>query len=132
MCLVVLHLTTPKIYISHIKSPKQKVKQTFFHAFCDVNFISSYYCISWPSIFYQIGIQQDWSISKQDYNDVILFAKHYGTLYKKQKSTFMKTVDKLDAVACEVRMYFALNGTKWQNYTCPNNFINYIMINIIS
>ena len=53
------------------------------------------------------------SISKQDYNDVILFAKHYGTLFKKRKSAFMKKVDKLEAVACAVRMYIQLKGTKW-------------------
>ena len=37
-----------------------------------------------------------------DYKDVVLFAKHYGTLFKKRKSAFMKKVDKLEALACAV------------------------------
>ena len=48
------------------------------------------------------GIKQQLSESKVDYNDVVLFAKHFGTLFKKRKSAFMEKVDKLEALACAV------------------------------
>ena len=37
-----------------------------------------------------------------DYKDVVLFAKHYGSLFKKRKSAFIKKIDKLEALACAV------------------------------
>ena len=49
-----------------------------------------------------LGIRQQLSESKVEYKDVVLFAKHYGTLFKKRKSAFMKKVDKLEALACAV------------------------------
>ena len=51
-----------------------------------------------------LGIQKTFSETKSDYKDVVLFAKHFGTLFKKRKGAFMKKVDKLDALACAVRI----------------------------
>ena len=53
-----------------------------------------------------LGIRQQLSESKVEYKDVVLFAKHYGTLFKKRKSAFMKKVDKLEALACAVSIQF--------------------------
>ena len=58
------------------------------------------------SLSVSLGIQKSFSESKSDYNDVVLFAKHYGTLFKKRKGAFMKKVDKLEALACAVSNLF--------------------------
>ena len=51
-----------------------------------------------------LGIQKTFSETKCDYKDVVLFSKHFGTLFKKRKGAFMKKVDKLEALAVAVRM----------------------------
>ena len=58
------------------------------------------------SLSVSLGIQKSFSESKSDYKDVVLFAKHYGTLFKKRKGAFMKKVDKLEALACAVSNLF--------------------------
>ena len=70
-----------------------------------------------------IGIQKSFSESKSEYKDVVLFAKHYGTLFKKRKGSFMKKVDKLDALACAVRIILTCNHSQL-NVHLNNNRIN--------
>ena len=48
------------------------------------------------------GIQRQLSETKMEYKDVVLFAKHYRSLFKKRKSAFIKKIDKLEALACAV------------------------------
>ena len=42
------------------------------------------------------------SKGKLGYDDVLHFAKQYGTLYRKRNKGIWKGVDKLEAVACVV------------------------------